>query len=423
MIEQRSNWAGNYTFKATTIHYPETVEQAQALVSRTSKVRALGSGHSFNDIADTPGELISLERLERALKIDPERHTATVNAGVKYGQICQQLDREGYALHNLASLPHISIAGACATATHGSGDRNGNLATAVAAIEFIRSDGELVILSRDQDGEQFPGAVVSLGGLGIVTKLTLDIVPKFEMRQDLYQNLPLAQLEEHFDEIETGAYSVSLFTNWQSELVNQVWCKSLVGDGAGFELKPVLFGAKLAKTQRHPIETMSAEACTQQLGIAGPWYERLPHFRMDFTPSSGEELQTEYLVPRQHAVRALQTIARLRAQIAPLLQVCEVRTIAADNLWMSPCYQQPRVGIHFTWIKNWQEVSQLLPRIEEQLAPLGAIPHWGKLFTMPVARVQTLYPKLANFQALLGSFDPQGKFRNAFLDRYIFGTE
>ncbi len=423
MIQQRSNWAGNYTFTAPEFHYPQTVQQIQEVVKRAGKLRVLGSSHSFNDLADSPEEIISLEHLDKGLVIDHGRHRATVGGGVKYGQICRELDREGYALPNLASLPHISVAGACATASHGSGVTNGNLATAVSELEIVGADGELIILSRDQNGEQFQGAVASLGGLGVVTKLTLDLIPAFKMSQVVYLNLSFEELEGHFDEIVSKAYSVSLFTGWQQEKFNQVWLKRRVAEDVPFEWEPELFGARLAANQLHPLETMSGEACTPQLGVPGPWYARLPHFRMEFTPSSGEELQSEYFVPHQHALKALRAINRLGDRLAPLLQISEVRTIAADNLWMSPCYQQARISIHFTWKKNWEGVRPLLGLIENELAPFDAIPHWGKLFTVPPKRIQSLYPRLKDFQQLLSSFDPGGKFRNPFLDRYIFASK
>lgn len=424
MIENLSNWAGNYTYGAARLHYPQTLEQLQELVSRSGKLKVLGSRHSFNGIADTTGDLVSLDRFEPVLTIDRERNTVTVDAAARYGQISAHLHDAGYALHNMASLPHISVAGACATATHGSGDRNGNLATVVSAIELVTAGGEVVTLSRDRDGEQFAGAVVALGGLGVVTKLTLDLVPTFEVRQYVYENLSLRQLEDHFEEIESSAYSVSLFTDWRTEWVNQVWLKHRVAatDSQAFEVEPQLFGAKPAPTHRHPIASLSAEAATPQMGIPGPWHARLPHFRMEVTPSAGEELQTEYLVPRQHAIAAFDAIYSMRDRIAPLLQVSEVRTIAADDLWMSPCYGQDCVGIHFTWKKDWEAVRRLLPQLEEELAPLDSRPHWGKLFTTSPARVQSLYPKLPHFQRLLSTYDPQGKFRNAFLDTYILGT-
>jgi len=421
MIRNPSNWAGNYTYRAVQLHQPETVEQIQELVIRSNKLKALGTRHSFNDIADSPGDLISLEHFNQIVALDPERRTVTVEAGVRYGQLARWLHGEGYALHNLASLPHISVAGACATATHGSGDQHGNLATVVSAMEMVTGDGDVIVLSREQNRAQLQGAVVGLGGLGVVTKLTLDISPTFEMRQDVYENLPLPQLEDHFDELFSSVYSVSLFTDWRNATFNQVWLKRHIPNSVSLELEPELFGATLATSHLHPIATLSAENCTEQMGVYGPWFERLPHFRMDFTPSSGEELQSEYLVPRQYAFAALRAIYQLREQVAPLLQISEVRTIAADDLWMSPCYKQACVGIHFTWKKDWPAVRNVLPMIEDQLAAFDARPHWAKLFTMSPARVQSLYGKLLDFQGLLQNYDPQGKFRNAFLDKYIWG--
>jgi xylitol oxidase len=422
MIENSSNWAGNYVYRAAQFHRPETIEQIQELVIHSSKIKALGTRHSFNDIADSPGDLISLEHFNQIVGLDRERRTVTVEAGVRYGELARWLHKEGYALHNLASLPHISVAGACATATHGSGDRHGNLATAVSVIEMVTTNGELVVLSREKDGEQFQGAVVGLGGLGIVTKLALNVAETFEMRQDVYENLHLAELEEHFDELFSSAYSVSLFTDWRNSTFNQVWLKRHLSDNASIHVQPKLFRATLAIRHLHPIATLSAENCTEQMGIRGPWYERLPHFRMDFTPSSGEELQSEYLVPRQHAFKALRVIDQLREYIVPLLQISEVRSIAADDLWMSPCYKQACIAIHFTWKKDWEGVRNILPMIEAQLAQFDARPHWAKLFTMLPVRLQSLYEKLPDFRRLLQHYDPQGKFRNKFLDKYIFGT-
>ena len=418
-MRELTNWSGNYTYSAARLHYPETPEQLQALVASARQVRVLGSRHSFNSIADTTEDLISLHHFARIIGIDHERHTVTIEGGVTYGQLGEYLHSNGYALRNMASLPHISVAGACATATHGSGEKNGNLATAVAAMELVTADGTLVTVSREQDGERFNGMVVALGGLGVVTTLTLDIVPTFDMRQDVYLHLPFSQLAEHFEAIQASAYSVSVFTDWQNDHADQVWLKSRVAAGEPGSAPPELFGAPAAHQQYHPIMAVSAESCTQQLGIPGPWHERLSHFRMEFTPSVGEELQTEYFVPRHHALDALAAIRELRTQLAPHLMITEIRTIAADTLWMSPCYGQDSVAIHFTWYKNWPAVEQLLPLLEAQLAPFEARPHWGKLFTMQPAQVQALYARLPDFRNLLDSFDPGGKFRNAFLDRYL----
>lgn len=419
MIENPANWAANYFYRAAQIHVPETVEQIQELVHRSHKLKALGTRHSFNDIADSPGDLISLNRFNKIIHLDPQQRTVTVEAGVRYGELCHWLDSKGFALHNLASLPHISVAGACATATHGSGDRNKNLSAAVNAIEVITANGELTVLSRND--EHFEGAVVGLGGLGVVTKLTLELSPSFQMQQDVYESLPLTSLEDHFEELFSSAYSVSLFTDWSQANFNQVWLKRHTRNSTSLKAETELYGAMLATKHLHPIATLSAENCTEQMGACGQWYERLPHFRMDFTPSSGEELQSEYILPRQHALSAFHVIDQIRQHITPLLQISEIRTIAADELWMSPCYRQDCVAIHFTWKKDWEAVRQVLPLIEDRLAQFDARPHWGKLFTMDPERLRSLYQKLPEFRQLLEHYDPQGKFHNEFLDKYIFG--
>jgi xylitol oxidase len=297
MTEKSTNWAGNYVYRAVRIHHPESLEQLQELVHRGGKFKALGTRHSFNDIADSSGELISLEHFNKIISLDRDNQTVTIEAGVRYGELAHWLDAEGFALHNLASLPHISIAGACATATHGSGDRHGNLATAIAALEIVKADGEVITLSHEKD-EDFYGAVVGLGAIGIATKLTLNIFPSFQMQQDVYENLQLSQVEKHYDELTSSAYSVSLFTDWRSAAFNQIWVKRLVQDGVAINADREYYGARLATRHLHPIASVSAENCTEQMGIPGPWFERLPHFRLGFTPSSGEELQSEYILPR-----------------------------------------------------------------------------------------------------------------------------
>lgn len=415
------NWAGNYEYRAAKLHRPATIAELQELVRSSSRVRALGTRHSFNDIADTSGDLISLEHLHGILELDGKGSTVTIEAGVRYGELCRHLHKFGYALHNLASLPHISVAGACVTATHGSGDRHGSLATAVSAFEIVTAGGDIVGLSRSMHDGEIDGAVVHLGALGILTKLTLEILPAFEIRQDVYEDLSLAQCGEHFDELSFSGYSVSFFTDWREPAFSQVWVKQLVRNGDKFEPARDLFGATPAARPLHPIASLPAENCTEQMGIRGPWHERLPHFRLDFTPSSGEELQSEYLLPREHAYNAFRAIHSLSESISPLLQISEVRTVAADDMWMSPFFQRDSVAIHFTWHKDWEAVRQVLPLLERELAQFEARPHWGKLFSMPPDHLQSMYPKLADFRQLVEKYDPNGKFRNNFLDKYIFG--
>jgi xylitol oxidase len=320
----------------------------------------------------------------------------------------------------LASLPHISIAGACSTATHGSGEENGNLATEISVVEIVTPRGDVVNFSRESDPEVFPGVAVGLGALGVITRLTLDIQPSYMMRQYVYENLSLAQMAQHFDEIQASAYSVSLFTDWQKQCIKNVWIKSRVEDGRAFIAPAEFFGATLAGRNLHPINDLSAENCTEQLGVPGPWFERLPHFRIGFTPSTGQELQSEYFASRRNAVDAILAVERLRDQIMPHLLISEIRTVAADDLWMSTSYGRPSVAIHFTWKEDWPSVRSVLPLIERELSPFSPRPHWGKLFTMPNSQLRSSYEKMEDFCRLATKYDPEGKLRNDFLKTYVF---
>ena len=419
--DKLTNWAGNLEYASTSVHAARSLDDVRAFVKSQPKLKVLGTRHCFNTIADSLHGFLSLAELGEAMAVDASARTVTVAGGLRYGQLAPPLHERGFALHNLASLPHIGVAGACSTATHGSGEKNGNLASAVRALELVTAAGDVVPLSADKSNGEFQGAVVGLGALGVVTKVTLAIEPAFAMRQWVYENLPLAQLKDHFDEIEASAYSVSLFTDWQGQRIREVWIKSRTEPGQAFAAPEEFFGAKRATRNLHPIAELGAENCTEQMGVPGPWYERLPHFRMGFTPSAGKELQSEYFVPRKHAVEAILALEKLRDQITPHLLISEIRAIAADNLWMSPCYRQDMVAIHFTWKQDWPAVSRLLPVIEKELSPFAARPHWGKLFTMAPSVLRSRYERLPDFLALARKYDPQGKFRNEFLDRNVYG--
>src|SRR6266436_34480 len=420
--DKLKNWAGNLEYSTDRLYSANSLEEVRSYVKKQNKLKVLGTRHCFNNIADSTDNFLSLKSMDKVVALEPEARTATVDAGMTYGQLCPLIHSQGFALHNLASLPHISIAGACSTATHGSGEKNGNLATAVSAFEIVTAAGEVVKLSRLEDGDAFLGAVVGLGALGVITKITLDIQPTYMVRQYVYENLPLGEVKDHFDAIESSAYSVSLFTDWRNQLVSEVWIKSRDEEGQAFDATTEFFGAKRATKNLHPIAELSAENCTEQMGVPGPWYERLPHFRMGFTPSAGKELQTEYFVPRQHAVEAILAVERLRDQVSPHLMISEIRAIAADSLWLSPCYKQPCVTIHFTWKQDWPAVKMLMPLIEKELAPFKARPHWGKLFIMSPAELKSVYKKLPDFIQLSKKYDPQGKFRNEFLSSNVFSS-
>jgi xylitol oxidase len=413
-----TNWAGNYTYRAGALHRPTSLEQVRELVAGASRLRVLGSRHSFNDIADS-AVLLSLDGLPAEVVVDQAAGTVSCPGGLRYGELAETLAAEGVALANLASLPHISVAGAVATATHGSGDANGNLATAVAGLELVTASGETLTASRgDAD---FDGLVVGLGALGVVTRVTLDVEPAYQVRQRAFEGLAWASLFEHLDAVTSAGYSVSLFTRW-GEAVEQVWVKSRVTE----QPEPVreeLFGAVPATLQRHPILGLDPVNCTPQLGLAGRWSDRLPHFRMGFTPSSGEELQSEYLLPRRHAVAALRALLALAEVVRPVLQVSELRTVAADRLWMSPQYGQDTLAVHFTWTPDWAGVEPVLAQVEAALAPFGARPHWGKLFLADAAAIGPLYPRLPDFAGLVDRLDPGGVFANAWLHERVLGRQ
>ena len=414
------NWAENFTYIAKHIHAPRTLDEVRAIVAQSDKAHALGTRHSFNHIADTPGDLISTQNLNRVVALDAAARTVTVEAGCQYGTLGSYLHRANFALANLASLPHISVAGAVATATHGSGVRNRNLSACVVGMEIVTANGELMACSRATHGDEFDGMVVALGALGIVTQVTLEIIPAFDMQQNLYEYLPWATLREHFDEIMSSAYSVSLFTTWRGDAVEQVWLKQVIDET--LRTPDTIFGATPTTETLHPVPGMSPQNCNDQLGKPGAWHERLPHFRLEFTPSTGKELQTEYFVARQDAPAAIQALERIREIFSPLVLACEIRTIAADDLWLSPCYGRDSVALHFTWEQDWDAVRAVLPQMDAALKPFDARPHWGKLFTISPARLRELYPRFDAFRQLLAKYDPARKFSNAFLDENIFGA-
>jgi alditol oxidase len=405
-----ANWAGNVVFSSREVHRPASVAQLQELVAKSDMVRALGTGHSFSRIADTDGEHITLAGLPPLVEIDEAAATARVSAGLRYGEVTGRLHKAGFALPNLGSLPHIAVAGACATGTHGSGHANGALATAVSAVELVGADGELRNVRRGD--AEFPGSVVALGALGIVTALTLDLRPAFDMRQWVYESLPLEGAEEAL----AAGYSVSLFTHWAGAGFEQVWLKQRDTDPE----PPVRWlGATRAAAQVHMVPGVDPQHCTPQLGEPGPWHERLPHFRLAFTPSSGDELQSEYFVPRAALADALRAVDGARDRIAPALQVSEIRTVAADDLWLSPAEGRDTAALHFTWVPDTAAVLPAVAALETALEPFGTRPHWGKVFGTAPAKIASLWPRLPDFANLTLKHDPDGKFRNAMLETYL----
>jgi len=410
------NWAGNVAFGARRVLRPRTVDELQAIVAASSRLRPLGSAHSFSPVADTDGDLVSLGDLPPRCDLADDRRTVTVSAGLRYGEVAPRLHAAGLALHNLGSLPHICVAGAVATGTHGSGDGNGSLATAVAELDLVLPSGELVHVDRST--EWFGGAVVALGSLGVVTALTLEVQPAYAVQQAVHDRLPAAAVRHDLDEVFAAGDSVSIFTTWEPRGADQVWVKRRTD--RGWEPLPGgWLGTSAAESPRHPVQGISPEATTDQLGVPGPWHTRLPHFRLDHTPSAGEELQTEYLVDRSDAAAVLEAVGALHERIRPLLLVSELRTVAADDLWLSPAYGRDSLAVHFTWRPEPAGVLPLVEALEEALAPFTARPHWGKVFSTEPGALAAAYPRFDDARRLRGELDPHDVLGNAFLDTYL----
>jgi xylitol oxidase len=411
MSETITNWAGNITYSAKELHRPHSLDRIAALVADSARVRVLGSGHSFNEIAEPgpEGVLLSIADLPPVIDVDTAARTVRVSGGVRYAELARAVHAHGLALPNMASLPHISVAGSVATGTHGSGVGNGPLSSAVREVELVTADGSALTIGRDDP--RFGGAVTSLGALGVVTALTLDLVPSFDVEQYVFTELPLAGLDSAaFETVMSTAYSVSLFTDWRAPGFRQVWVKRRTDQPlADFPW------AAPATEKMHPVPGMPAVNCTEQFGVPGPWHDRLPHFRAEFTPSSGAELQSEYLLPRGYAVAALQAVDSIRESVAGVLQICEVRTVAADEQWLSPSYGRDTVALHFTWIADTAAVLPAVRALEAALDPFDARPHWGKVFTTPTDVLGERYPLLGDFRKLARELDPEGKFANAYV--------
>jgi xylitol oxidase len=402
----RQNWSGNVTFRAARLLRPRSIDELRAMVADSSPVRVFGSGHGFSEIADTTGDHLTMRGIPST--VDVSAAGAVVSAGQRYSDVAPHVHANGFAFRNLPSLPHIDVAGAISTGTHGSGGGVGNLATSVSALTFVRADGSLDTIERGD--ATFDGQVVALGTLGAITSLTLDVIPTFSLQQYVSEGLAFEAMLEGLEEIVASAYSVSVFTDWSG--ICSVWQKSVA-------VAPHIAGAIDADGERHPVAGFDPAECTPQQGLAGPWHERLPHFRFDFQPRVGEELQSEFFVPRSSSVDALRAVAGLADVVRPVLHVSEIRTVAADTLWLSPTYGQDRLAIHFTWKNDPAAVAPAVAAVERALAPFEARPHWGKVFSMPVVG---LYPKLGEFVDLMATLDPSGKFRNAYVERLLLGV-
>ncbi|MFD1721590.1 FAD-binding protein [Amnibacterium endophyticum] len=400
------NWSGTYEYRAGEVISPATVEELQEVVASHRRIRALGTRHSFNDLADTDGALVTATGIDPGFAIDADRGVVALGAGTRYAAVATFLEDEGWALHNMGSLPHISVGGAIATGTHGSGDLNGNLSTAVRGLQIVGPDGALRWV-RHGDAD-FPGSVVALGLLGVVARVELAIQPTFLVRQDVYTGMRWDALLADVPAVTGAGYSVSVFTDWSGDTIGQVWVKRKVAT-ADEQVPDELAGAP-----RNPSGTLmiieGPDDNTTQQGVAGAWSASLPHFRIDSTPSSGDEIQTEYFIDRADAAAALSAVRELASDITPHLLITELRTIAADDLWLSPAARRESMAIHFTFKNEPEAVVALTPRIEAALGPFAPRPHWGKVHTVPPEQVVAQYPRFGDFRELVARVDPDRKF-------------
>lgn len=415
--EQLHNWAESINYSTKRVYYPASNDEIQRIISSNKKLKCLGSKHSFSRIADTDGVLVSTSKMKNIIEFNEAEKTITIEPGITYGELAVFLQQKGYALQNLASLPHISIAGACATATHGSGNENGVLASSVVALDIVDGKGQTHQIKAN-DSDLFNGAVVNLGALGIVTRLTLKVVPDFSISQVVYRKLPIDAAYSNFHEVMASGYSVSLFTDWSQPSINQVWVKKLVASSQEPSHPKDFYGAIASDVDLHPVESQSAENVTTQRGIAGPWFERLPHFKMGFKPSTGKELQSEFFVDSENAVEAIKAMQALGTVISPHLFISEIRSVKADEFWMSPAYQKDCIALHTTWHQTEVVEREMVPLVHETLRKFNAIPHWAKL-SAPAKPDPGLRPKLKDFLELCTTFDPEKKFTNNYLQQHL----
>ena len=415
MADAGSTWAGTHHFGAAQFVAAQSIDEAVRAVAAgaatSAPVRALGTRHSFHDLADTRGTLVTLVDVPPNPVLDEDAHIVTAGAGVRYGVLAAWLQARGWALANLGSLPHISIAGATQTGTHGSGVGNGNLATSVAALEFIDAAGSLVTVRRGEP--DFLALVIGLGAFGVITRVTLDIEPTFLVQQDIFTGIAWDTLLADPDAILTAAYSVSVFTRWGEPTLEQIWVKSRLERDPG--TAPTWLGGTRLAGPTTLVDGDPADLTDQ--GTPGPWLERLPHFRLDGTPSNGDEIQTEYFVARSDASQALAAVRELAAVIDPVLMITELRTVAADDLWLSGARGRETLAIHFTWRNLPGPVKGVLPAIEAALAPFAPRPHWGKWHAFNAERIAAAYPLLPQARAVFEKRDPQGRFVNSHLTR------
>ncbi len=405
------NWSKKVDFTSATLVEPTSVAEIQRTVSEATAIRTVGAGHSFNEIVATGGTLLSLAAMPRRFEIGADRRSVTVDAAMRYGELGPLLDERGLALANMASLPFFTVSGACATATHGSGDGNQGLAAAIRGLELVTADGDVITRNIDDHPDDLAAMSVGLGAFGVITAVTLAVEPRFDMAQAVDIGVPLSATVDRLDEVMADAYSVSLFTDWQDDTIGHVWRKyRLDHDPEPQRDRLGLGGAKLDR----PLTAYH----TDQVMKPGPWFERLPHVLMSRPDRPEIQLQSEYFVARRHGPAAVTAMIEHADTMAPAMQtgvLAEIRTVAADHAWLSP-FAEDTLAIHISWDPDPALVEPVLPVIEDALAPFEPRPHWGKLHSMPSTQLRERYKNFGRWASAVATYDPSGVFRNGYLD-------
>ncbi|KAI1700234.1 d-arabinono-1,4-lactone oxidase domain-containing protein [Ditylenchus destructor] len=360
------NWGNNFRFSTQNIQYPTSVEEVQQIVRNANKLRVVGTRHSFSKIADSPNTMLSTLALKNIIGFDPTVPSITVQAGITYTDLNPFLPNYG------------------------------------------PNDPELKAIA------------VGLGAFGVITQVELEVEPTFNLTNYVFVNMPEQDIYDHFDEIENLGYSVQLFTDFSTPGVwDQVWVWVRSDENSNVGNMQNLYGATRTHEQVTAIEALPPTYLMEQ-GKEQPWYYGLVDYHLGLSGFDGAEIQSEYFMPYENAIPAIQAVSNFSDLIAPRVYTMLIRTIKGDDLWMSESFNETTVAIHFTWKPNMTAVMEVLPQIEQALLPYGARPHWGKVFAQGPETYLHRYPKLNQWKQLAETLDPTHKFRNKFLEDTVF---
>ena len=424
-----TNWAGIQTCSPAAVEHPANDAELARLVKTASSaghpVKVVGAGHSFTDIACTNGYQVHLDRYNRVILADRETQRVRVQAGITLQKLNLELDQHGLALPNLGDIAYQSVAGAISTATHGTGIRLGGLATQVAGLELITADGSVISCSADEEPEVFNAARVGLGALGILSTVTLQAVPAFNLRV-VNQPMPLDALLENIDEhVESNDHFEFFWvphTRWALTKRNNRTDQPLAPRPRWQELRDdylmenVAFGAVCRMGRRFP-------SLIPRLATALPGSGRVEYvdksYKVFASPRWVHFSEMEYSIPREAAV---DVIRRIRSFVETsglhISFPVEVRFTAPDDIYLSTANGSERcyIAVH---VYQGMPYEQYFRGVERIMDSVGGRPHWGKLHFQTAETLAPRYPDWDKFQAVRRRLDPEGRFANAYTDRVL----